>query len=334
MSGAELEWADGRSRLRMQRTFAHPRQQVWVAITEPDQLIKWFPAAVELLPERGSKISFDLGQGPQTHGVVQEVDAPHSIAYSWGDDLLRWELADQGEVTVLRFTHTFADRPGAASLASGWDVCLDALDNVLAGEPVAPRQDTTAEHEAYIKAFGLDEGTSEHTPRGWTVRFERQLTRPIATVWRELTASTTLIPGAPAPHDCTTGEFPPGMTTTVHSPDLIEYQWLDMDGPEGQVRWELTEGTGHGARLILTQTGTPATEHLMASALDAWKKRLNDLAKELSEQPSRGQTPQTEIREADFATEHNDLTVGDLTRGGPEGLVEPESPRGYGGADL
>jgi len=38
--------------------------------------------------------------------------------------------------------------------------------------------------------------------------------------------------------------------------------------------------------------------------------------------------------DADFATEHCDFTVGDRERGGPEGIPEPESPKGYGGADI
>lgn len=36
----------------------------------------------------------------------------------------------------------------------------------------------------------------------------------------------------------------------------------------------------------------------------------------------------------DIAAEHDDLTVGDGERGGPEGTAEDESPRGYGGGDL
>jgi hypothetical protein len=36
----------------------------------------------------------------------------------------------------------------------------------------------------------------------------------------------------------------------------------------------------------------------------------------------------------DFATEHCDFTVGDHDRGGPEGVPESESPKGYGGADI
>ncbi|WP_117210757.1 hypothetical protein [Allorhizocola rhizosphaerae] len=39
-------------------------------------------------------------------------------------------------------------------------------------------------------------------------------------------------------------------------------------------------------------------------------------------------------REPDFAEEHQDLTVGDGERGGPEHKPERESPKGYGGADL
>lgn len=37
--------------------------------------------------------------------------------------------------------------------------------------------------------------------------------------------------------------------------------------------------------------------------------------------------------EPDFASEHRDMTVGDLEGDGPEHAPEPESPKGYGGAD-
>jgi hypothetical protein len=39
-------------------------------------------------------------------------------------------------------------------------------------------------------------------------------------------------------------------------------------------------------------------------------------------------------QEGDIAAEHDDLTVGDQERGGPEGTAEDESPKGYGGGDL
>jgi hypothetical protein len=39
-------------------------------------------------------------------------------------------------------------------------------------------------------------------------------------------------------------------------------------------------------------------------------------------------------QDEDIAAEHDDLTVGEQERGGPEGTAEDESPQGYGGADL
>lgn len=41
-----------------------------------------------------------------------------------------------------------------------------------------------------------------------------------------------------------------------------------------------------------------------------------------------------EGQDGDIAAEHNDLTVGEQERGGPEGIDEDESPEGYGGADM
>ncbi len=38
--------------------------------------------------------------------------------------------------------------------------------------------------------------------------------------------------------------------------------------------------------------------------------------------------------EPDFAEEHTSFTVGDSERGGPEGVPDPDSPKGYGGADF
>ncbi len=43
---------------------------------------------------------------------------------------------------------------------------------------------------------------------------------------------------------------------------------------------------------------------------------------------------ETLAAEPDFASEHQDLTVGDRDRGGPGHAPEPESPKGYGGADI
>ena len=119
--------------------------------------------------------------------------------------------ADTG--SLLIFTHIFADRAGAASFAAGWQACLDAMDDVLAGRPVQDegRDAMDAAHERYVADFGLADGWAEDTEDGWRVSFERQLVRPAETVWAALSGGAPPVPGARVPASLTvrrTGFFP------------------------------------------------------------------------------------------------------------------------------
>jgi hypothetical protein len=107
------------------------------------------------------------------------------------------------------------------------------LDLSLDGRAgVDPGVDDIALHERFVSQFGLDTGTVETGADGWRVRYERQLTRPADGVWGALTELA-----------------PPGASAHEHV--------LEHDADEGgRVRWELVAGTGHGARLVLTHTGT------------------------------------------------------------------------------
>ncbi|MFC7585987.1 hypothetical protein ACFQYP_21275 [Nonomuraea antimicrobica] len=60
-----------------------------------------------------------------------------------------------------------------------------------------------------------------------------------------------------------------GPVIRAETAELLEY-----DTPAGIVRWELAQGTGQGARLIVTHAGDPATLH-------AWRVRVEDLAASL-----------------------------------------------------
>ena len=65
--------------------------------------------------------------------------------------------------------------------------------------------------------------------------------------------------------------------------------------------------------------------------------RLSDFPPEAAppvDDEIRNEPEEPEAQSEDFAAEHDDLTVGEQERGGPEGVDEEESPRGYGGADL
>jgi uncharacterized protein YndB with AHSA1/START domain len=270
-----LRTANGRSVLHMERRLAHPPEKVWRAITEPTHISQWFPADMEMDVRVGGKISFVFrhGEGPTIDGMITEFDPPRFFAYTWGDNELRWELRADGDGCLLIFEQVFDDRYGAASFASGWQVCIDALEALLAGRPVEPPSDTAELHESYVAKLGLADGTVEATDGGWRVRFERQLTRPAETVWATLGEPVV---GGPVP---ATLPGAPGTVTVVEAPRLLAYE----TGSGGRVRWELTTGTGHGPRLVVTHTG-----HGDASAtLAAWKAQIDALAQRLLNEPSR-----------------------------------------------
>lgn len=111
---------------------------MWAAITDPAQLEQWFPTSVEFSGLRpGAAIDFRFAQDayPPMTGEVREVDAPHRLAFTWGDDVLTFELADQqdGSACRLAFEVALDSATKAARDSAGWDNCLDMLEEVVDG---------------------------------------------------------------------------------------------------------------------------------------------------------------------------------------------------------
>jgi uncharacterized protein YndB with AHSA1/START domain len=132
------EKVDGRPVVRFERTFPHPVDAVWAAVTEPAQLEEWFPTTVDLSAlEVGAPIVFRFAEDayPPMTGEVLEVEADRRFAFSWGDDRLTFELEprDAGESCRLIFTVVLDSEDKAARDGAGWEQCLDALALVAAG---------------------------------------------------------------------------------------------------------------------------------------------------------------------------------------------------------
>jgi uncharacterized protein YndB with AHSA1/START domain len=179
--------ADERPTLRLERRLPHPAQLVWQALTEPKELSQWYPFRVTDLDLRlGGPITFEDEAGNTYHAVITELDPRRLLAFHIAqpnvpggrerDNHLTFELRPDPAGCLLIFTHVFADRPAAASYAAGWGFCLDALESLLAGEPITPPTPEAmhAAHESQVAALRLDEGTLEPTATGWRLRFERQ----------------------------------------------------------------------------------------------------------------------------------------------------------------
>ncbi len=135
---AVLHDRDGHHALVFERRLAHPPQRVWQALVGYEELAQWHPTPFvlgESQPAAGEPVRYrPLHASPaMPHGRLLEFEPPRLLAYTWGDDQLRWELREDGSGCVLTLTHSFNDRFKAARDAAGWHLCLDALSSWLQG---------------------------------------------------------------------------------------------------------------------------------------------------------------------------------------------------------
>jgi uncharacterized protein YndB with AHSA1/START domain len=129
--------ADGRPAVRFERVYSHPVEHVWSAVTEPDELVKWFPSAMSIEPRAGGTVEFSGDPNiADSRGTVLAWDPPRRFAFSWGTDEVHLDLEAAGPASCrLTLTNVLADRDAAARNASGWTICLGELANVVDGYP-------------------------------------------------------------------------------------------------------------------------------------------------------------------------------------------------------
>jgi uncharacterized protein YndB with AHSA1/START domain len=121
------------------RDLRHPPAKVWAALTDPARLDQWAPfAAARDLSVTGDT-TLAMVDGPDRTDLpatVRRADAPEVLEYTWGDDLLRWELEPIPEGTRLTLRHVFEHRDEVPMFAAGWHLCAAVLTRLLDGHPV------------------------------------------------------------------------------------------------------------------------------------------------------------------------------------------------------
>jgi uncharacterized protein YndB with AHSA1/START domain len=265
---------DGRPTVRVERRYPHSIDTVWRAVSTAEHLGAWFPSPVEIDLRPGGAMRFAAFDGTAAAaGTVEALAPPHRLAFTWGTDRLVFELAPDGDGTRLTLLHSFDDRAGAASFATGWEMCLVGLGHVLAGEPPPPPDRGIARHEELVREFGLDRPEVTDDGDRWRVRYERQLTCPAEIAWDlwfGIEQRTGEQRRAPAVGEPLTPYMAPdvviGTMTEVDAPRLLAFDVAATGGPGDHVRVELIDGTGHGARVVLTVTGTDRRERDAAVA--------------------------------------------------------------------
>ncbi len=135
---------DGRSFVLFERLLAHPIERVWAAITEPDQLAKWFPEFKLELRQGGRFDIWFTGEsgdceGPShLHGEVSQFDPPKVLQCG----SIRFELESLGQhckltfSDILRFDGSLTKADFANSVLGGWHRFLDVLEDALDGRVI------------------------------------------------------------------------------------------------------------------------------------------------------------------------------------------------------
>jgi uncharacterized protein YndB with AHSA1/START domain len=164
MTDATLLTDRARPAVRLERHLPDPPDVVWQALTDREQLRSWFPSDVIVAGghwEVGAAITFPFP--PEVvdmtlTGEVLEVDPPNLLAFTWGEETLKFELAAENGGTRLALIDELP-ASAAARNAAGWDTCLDRLAGLDPGTDAwQPR------FEAYAAAFEPTLGPQEGPP--------------------------------------------------------------------------------------------------------------------------------------------------------------------------
>lgn len=126
----------------VERIYDTPIETIWNALTDNNEIKKWYFKLEDFKPKVGFKFDFTGGSGEGQQYLhlceITEIIENRKLAYSWrydgypGNSVVNWELFDQGDKTLVRITHTglksFAENGrdfSKESFKGGWTYFLD-----------------------------------------------------------------------------------------------------------------------------------------------------------------------------------------------------------------
>ncbi|MCI0573263.1 MAG: SRPBCC family protein [Myxococcaceae bacterium] len=138
-SGAEVRRDGTRWTLVFVRELRHPPGKVWLALVDPSHLREWAPFDADRNLGATGRATLTMVGGPAHEALESSVvraELPRLLEYTWGGDVLRWELEPTEAGTRLTLHHTLDDRAWLPKVAAGWHICLDVAERALADQPI------------------------------------------------------------------------------------------------------------------------------------------------------------------------------------------------------
>jgi len=151
---------DQEAAVHLKQTFAAPREKVFRAWTEPEELKKWWGPAGSIVPH----VEIDLQVGGSYRvgiqfppedvfylsGTYREVQPPEKLVFTWrwerpdmdsGESLVTVEFHDLGNSTVVALTHEkFPNRDIADHHNQGWNNIFENFGGYIAREEVGSKE--------------------------------------------------------------------------------------------------------------------------------------------------------------------------------------------------
>jgi uncharacterized protein YndB with AHSA1/START domain len=169
LADATRQDVDGRPTLVFVRTLHHAPQKVWSALTVAEEIRQWAPFVPSrdlVQPGEVTLKMTDGNQGDEYPGVLREAIEPRLLEYTWGDDIVRWELEPYRNGTRLTLRHTVESPDLLSKVAAGWHLCLVVAEQFLDGNPIGPIVGEAAKaygweklNDAYGEALGVHSTT-------------------------------------------------------------------------------------------------------------------------------------------------------------------------------
>lgn len=145
----------GGDTLKLERRLPGPIDRVWAYLTDPKLFSTWFCDG-HLSNAVGGDVNFEIG----AHGKITIFDPPHVLEYTWNepelsrgpllDSIVRWELAEDGDMVRLTLTHSRLSEAEILPHSAGWHTFVERLGACLDGREPEPLEEAFSRFmEAY-----------------------------------------------------------------------------------------------------------------------------------------------------------------------------------------
>lgn len=153
-----------RCAVRFERLYDFAVDELWRALTDPDQLRGWLAHVRSLDLHVGGAVELSFGDDDRVRGEVLAVEPGRVLEYTWtfpgeSESVVRFELVPREHGTLLVLDHRRLGREAGIGYGAGWHAHLDMLEATLHSDALdfLPRYlELRAEYEEQAAALGPD----------------------------------------------------------------------------------------------------------------------------------------------------------------------------------